>query len=210
MKRSISWAAGFVILSFSLACSPITLPFLSSSDTPEPTIGPTATPQTAETPTSAFDSWPTYTNEPYGFQLKYPPAGKIQDPSDVYARIELPFAEGTTLANKFLEANVYVAAEKCASQAYGADPSKTEKLQIHGTDWLKEEGESGGAGTAQGWVSYSTVSSQICINLNFTIVATNPDMYDPTPPPYNRDAETAIFADIVSTFQWLNLHASRF
>jgi hypothetical protein len=204
MKRSTDWRTGFLILCFSLACSPITLPFLASRDTPEPTIGPTATPKPAETPTSAFDTWPTYTNESFNFRLKYPPQSKLEDQNDVYARIKLPFAEGTTLANKFLEANVYVAADPCASQAYGADPSKTEKLQIHGTDWLKEEGGSAGAGSSQGWISYSTARGQICVNLNFTIAATNPEMYDPTPPPYDSDAETAIFADIVSTFEWLN------
>lgn len=207
MKRSIPLTNGMVILFFSLACTCMPLPFLSSTATSQPTEGSdtsTATAQPEETPTSAFDNWLTYTNKSYGFQLKYPPAGEIQEEYDVYARIGLPFEEGTTLANKYLEVNVYLAVDPCASEAVGADPSKTEKEKIKGTDWLKEAGDSAGAGSGQKWISYSTAKGDACVNMNFTIASTNPDMYDPTPPPYDSDAETAVFADIVSTFEWLN------
>ena len=204
MKRSSHWMLGFAILSFSLACSLLHLPFFSSSNTAEPTKGSATTTPPADISNSPFDTWQTFTNESYGFRLKYPPGGKIQEQSDVYARVGLPFTEGTTLNDKYLEANVYLAADPCASQAYGTDPSKTEKIQIHGTYWLKEEGGSAGAGSSHGWISYSTARGNVCINLIFTIISTNPDMYDPTPPPYDSDAETAVFADIVSTFEWLD------
>jgi hypothetical protein len=194
----------FLVIFLSLACSTTDNLFSSSAAKATPTTGAglsQATSAAANPPVASSDNWPTYVNGFYGFHLKYPPDGQILEENDIYAHIQLTFAQGTTLTDKYLEVNVNPYAESCESQEYGADPSTTEQLQIHGLDWLKEFGSSGGAGSSHEWIAYSTFQAGVCVNLNFFIISSN--MYDPPPPDFDRDAETAVFAEIVSTFEWL-------
>jgi hypothetical protein len=206
MKNSLRPFALGMVLFLSLACSLADKLFPSSGATASPkTVAPESveTSAPANIPAPSFENWPIYTNAYCGFQLKYPPEGQVLEENDIFTHIELPFAQGTTMTDKYLEVNVYTNADSCESREYGGDPSKTEQVQINGLDWKKEAGGSGGAGSFHDWTGYSTNQAGTCVNLNFYILSIDPSMEDPTPPAFDRYSETAVFGEIVSTFEWL-------
>ncbi len=161
----------------------------------------------AVTPT--LSGWLTYTNLAYGFQLQYPPGGGGLQPGDtaVFARIDLPFAAGTNLAEKYLEISVTDGASTCASpHAAGYAPGHLTPTTetIHGLTWVKENASEGAAGSIYAWTAYSTVSGSVCVSLSFILHSHPPDLW-PTPPPSFDDAvESAVFLQIVQTFIWLD------
>jgi len=175
--------------------------------------GPTATPGAptstplptfTATPTLPTNDWLTFANLAYAFEFKYPPQGIIADGrTDNFARIDLPFAPGTNLSEKYLEAVVGENVTDCRSPLQTQDPGVT--VTINGISFLKQTGEEGAAGSIYQWVAYSTLRNGVCVSLNFILRSHNPDVF-PTPPPvFDYAAESAVFGQIVGTYSWLAL-----
>lgn len=179
-------------------------------NTPTPTPTPSNTPGgpiVTSTPTATVSDWLTFTNSKYGFQFQYPKEGQIADGTmDNFARIDLPFASGTNLREKYLEVIVAENVNPCRSPLGTSSMLQTsETVVINGITFLKETGEDRGAGNIHQWVAYSTSRNNACVSLDFILHSLNPDNF-PTPPPvFDFPAESAVFGQIVSTYAWLAL-----
>lgn len=173
--------------------------------TPTPTNTPI--PVFTATPTSPVEDWFTFTNLAYGFEFKYPPQGVIADGrTDNFARLDLPFVQGTNLREKYLEVIVVENLSVCRSPlATQSMLDSSETVVINGIPFLKETGGDGAAGNLYQWVAYSTPRGNACISLDFILHSLNPGNF-PTPPPvFDYAGETAVFGQIVETFSWLAL-----
>ena len=171
--------------------------------TPTPGVPPTAT--FTATPTSATSNWLTFTNLKYGFQFKYPPQSQIvAGATDNFARIDLPFQAGTNLHEKYLEVAVVENANPCRSPVAASsivDSSQT--VMINGISFLKEIGGDAGAGNFHQFVAYSTLKDIACVSLSFVLHSLNPGNFSTPPPVFDYAAESAVFDQIVSTYEWL-------
>jgi glucose/arabinose dehydrogenase len=179
---------------------------LGSGPTPTITPPPPASPTLAFTPTPTVPSdWLTFTNLTYGFEFKYPPEGVIAGGRTVsFARIDLPFAAGTNLREKYLEAAAVVNANPCRSPvAASSMVQSSESATINGIPFLKETGGDAGAGNIYQFEAYSTQRDDVCVSLSFVLHSLNPGNFATPPPVFDYAAEAAVFAQIVSTYRWL-------
>jgi murein DD-endopeptidase MepM/ murein hydrolase activator NlpD len=178
---------------------------LTPSLTPTSTEPPVSlTPIVSVTPTIPGD-WLTFTNSKYGFQFLYPAQGQIlSGATDNYARINLPFVQGTNLTEKYLEVIVAENANPCQSPLATQSMLETsETVVINGITFLKQTGQDGTAGHINKWTAYSTLRDNVCVSLDFVLRAANPGVYTTPPPLYDEAAESAVFGQIVSTYTWL-------
>jgi hypothetical protein len=182
------------------------------TNTPTPTFTPGA-PTQSPTPTSGGSTatatpgadWLTFTNSKYGFQFLYPKEAQIQTGmTDNFARIRLPFTQGTNLTQKYLDVIVAENANPCQSPlatSSGLETSTT--VVINGLTFLKQTGSDGITSHIVKWVAYSTSQNNVCVSLDFVLFVAHPGVF-PTPPPlYNEAAESAVFGQIVGTYAWL-------
>ena len=193
--------------------SPTASPMASQSATPTPTgtqtstseVPPTATATQSPTPTSATSNWLTFTNIKYGFQFQYPPESQLlAGNTDNFAHINLPFAAGTNLREKYLEVIVAENANPCQSPlATDSILETSETVVINGISFLKQTGGDGTAGHINKWVAYAASRNNACVSLDFVLRAVNPDVFSTPPPVYDEAAEKAVFGQIVSTYEWL-------
>ena len=185
--------------------APTTVPTLAPTQTPNPTLTPVPTFTPTPNPTS---DWLMYTNSYYGFQFKYPPRLEdIPSQNNNYRRIDLSFAQGTNLVEKYLEATVKENASVCKSSKL---VNTSESVTFNGVSFLKETGQEGAAGNIYDVVAYSAfrAGTSTCVTMDFVLHSTNPGVY-PTPPPlFDMAAESAVFAQIMSTFAWTTPAAS--
>ena len=168
------------------------------------TATPTFTPTVTPTPTSPTSDWLGYTNSHYGFQLRYPP--RLEDlpfPDPNYARIDLSFAQGTNLREKYLEVFVTENASTCLSP-FPANPiHPPQPITINGIPFLKQTESDAGVGHVHQWVAYSTSRDNVCVSLNFMLHWLQPGNFATPPPVFDFAYESAVFDLIVSTFTWL-------
>ena len=188
-----------------------------ATQTPAPVESPTptftSTPETSPTPTATSTStppasdWLTFTNSTFGFQLKYPPESQIETGgTDTDTIIHLPFAPGTNLGTKYLQMIVAENANPCQSPLATQSMLETsETVVINGISFLKQTGQDGTAGHINKWTAYSTSRDNVCVSLDFVLRAANPGMFATPPPLYDEAAETAIFGQIVGTYEWLTV-----
>jgi hypothetical protein len=151
------------------------------------------------------NDWLTFLNSKYNFQFLYPKEAQILDGrTDNYARLNLPFVPGTNLSQKYLEVIVAENTSPCRSPlATSSMPETSETVVINGITFLKETGQDGTAGHINKWTAYSTSRDNACVSLDFVLRAANPGMFATPPPLYDEAAETAVYGQIVSTYQWL-------
>lgn len=217
---------GRVVTPLSLAASPIpksteiqatSTPTMPPAQTIEPSPTLTPIPDTSTTepsptsppPTSPIPAdWLIYNNRNHGFEFRYPPGGTLVDDQPEHARIDLPFLPDTTLQEKYLEIDVtpLQADRTCSSPfaaGYAPEAVQREAVTIEGKSFMRESGSEGAAGSIYDWVAYSTVRGQECANLTFILNSTNAANYEVPPPEFDLQAETAIFEQIVSSFQWM-------
>ncbi len=148
--------------------------------------------------------WLTYTNSAIGFRFNYPVGSTLTETPPNLVRIDLPFAPGTNLRHKYLEAIATEYTGICLSHlASGPTGSSSRRIVINGMDFVEQWGEDAGAGNRYQWFAYSTVRGADCLTFNFVLHSLNPGNF-PTPPPvFNLDAESAVFRQIVSTLVWI-------
>jgi hypothetical protein len=146
----------------------------------------------------------------YGFRFLYPSQAQLVDGStDNYARINLPFVPGTNLSQKYLEMIVTENANPCRSPLATSSMLETsETVVINGLTFLKETGQDGTAGHINKWTAYSTSRNNACVSLDFVLRAANPGVFTTPPPLYDEIAESLVFSQIVSTFEWLTTPTS--
>jgi hypothetical protein len=184
---------------------------LGSIPTPTPTPGGpplptfTPTPTFTATPTSPTSNWLTFTNVTFGFQFKYPPDSWIETGgTDTDTIIHLPFVPGTNLGTKYLQMIVAENANPCQSPLATESMLETsETVVINGISFLKQTGQDATAGHTNKWTAYSTSRDNVCVSLDFVLRAANPGNFATPPPLYDEAAESAVFAQIVSTYEWL-------
>ena len=170
--------------------------------TPTPTTGgPTVTPQPPTiSPTTGAA---LFQNVRYNFKFTLPTGATIVNQSDTSARVNFTIAGGTNLTEKYLQINVVENANPCASPAVGSPPSSTENVTINNIQFVKRTGTEGAAGNLYDWVTYSTTRNNACINLAFILHSLNPGNF-PTPPPvFDRNAESAVFTQLMNSFNWI-------
>jgi hypothetical protein len=172
-----------------------------------PTQSPTPTPGGSTATATPGTDWLTFTNSKYGFKFLYPKESQIQaGMTDNFARIRLPFTQGTNLTQKYLDVIVAENANPCQSPlatSSGLETSTT--VVVNGLTFLKETGSDGITSHIVKWVAYSTSRNNVCVSLDFVLFVANPGVF-PTPPPlYNEAAESAVFGQIVGTYTWLTL-----
>ncbi|HEU0294195.1 MAG TPA: NBR1-Ig-like domain-containing protein [Anaerolineales bacterium] len=174
--------------------------------------GPTPTVETPSPATPTFiataSDWLTFTNAKYGFRFKYPAQGQIVAGSDDNrTRIDLPVITGTNLREKFLEVVVVENVNRCESPL--PSPQSSELITVNGITFLKQIGETRAVGNTYKWTAYSTSRDQACVSFDFVLHSIDPSIFV-TPPPilYNEATESAIFGQIVSTYEWFEIIAT--
>ena len=182
-----------------------------TSTPPPPSFTPTPTepsvpitPVASETPTSVPNDWLTFTNLAYGFQFRYPPQGVIEDGrTDTFARIDLPFVQGTNLQEKYLHVSVAENPIVCQGPLAQSGAQTSETVVINGLTFLKQTAGDAGVGHLHEWVAYSTQRDNICVSLEFILHSLQPDNSATPPVAFDKAAESAVFGQIVSTYAWL-------
>jgi len=184
--------------------TPTTMPG-GTTNTPTPTStpgGPTSTP--TSTPGS---NWIPFINTKYGFQFLYPNGSQLlAGATDTYARINLPFVQGTNLASKYLEVIVAENFSTCQSPlTTNPDHETAETVVISGISWLKQTGGDATAGHTNTWQAYSNARDNVCVSLDFVLRAANPGNFTTPPPLFDEAAESAVFGQIVGTYAWFTV-----
>jgi hypothetical protein len=169
-----------------------------------PTTGASTPTATSQSPTvSPTTSAALYQNVKYNFKFTLPTGAAIANQSDSAGRVNFTIAAGTNLTEKYVQINIVENANPCASPAVGSPPSSTENVTINNIQFVKRTGGEGAAGNLYDWVTYSTTRNNACINLAFILHSLNPGNF-PTPPPvFDRNAESAVFTQLMNTFNWI-------
>ena len=173
--------------------------------TPSPTLpaspGPTLTP----TPTPLHGNWLIYNNAKYQFHFQYPPDAQQSDPQDNSVRIDLPFAPGTNLGEKFLQMAAVENASSCSAlPTSGLPVSTSEQLTINGIVFTKQTGQDQGMSQIREWTNYFTVKGNVCVSMGFMLHSAVIGVLPTGTPEFNHDLEAAVFGQIMSTFAWNN------
>jgi Ig-like domain from next to BRCA1 gene len=171
----------------------------NSSSASLPTMVASVTP-TSTQPSTNTNNWATYQNSKYGFSFKFPPGSVVSGQSDNAGRVYFPLeTQGTNLKEKWVDVSVIEGAATCKSPST-SPMSTSQNVTINSISFLKETGQDGAAGSLFDWVGYSTTKGNACVSLTFVLHSNNPGVF-PTPPPlYDKAAESAVFATIMSTY----------
>ncbi|HEX2995127.1 MAG TPA: CARDB domain-containing protein, partial [Anaerolineales bacterium] len=170
----------------------------------------TATPA-SQTPTPTQTNipgdWLSYTNTAWAFELKYPPQSERFFETANGVLIKLPIAPGTNLAEKYLQVSVNEDVNPCQSPLSSTSPpgSPTETVVINGISFFKQTGGDAGMNQVHEWVGYSALKGNACISLDFVLHSINPGVFATPPPVFDKAAESAVFAQVMSTFAWVPL-----
>jgi len=185
--------------------APIIYNSLGMTSTPLPVSTPTSTnAASTQAPTPAptgtnISGWNTYQDASFGFSFQYPPGSSVSGQTDTTGRVTLPITPGTNLAEKYIDVSVVQDAPTCKSSHSGSG-TPSQNVTINGTPFLQESGSEGAAGNIYDWIGYSAYKGTDCISLNFILHSTNPGNYPTPPPTFDKTAESAVFATIMSTF----------
>jgi hypothetical protein len=166
--------------------------------------GATPTPTSGGTPAG----WICYTNAAYGFEVCYPPDATITTASPEHSRINLPFAAGTNLMEKWMDVDSRVGLTDCVTPMAEENPSAhfdEETRTINGLEFLVQSRSEGAAGNQYTQIGYSTERDGVCVSLTGFLHAGNIMMYATPPAEYDEAAESAVFEQIVDTFHWLEV-----
>lgn len=122
-------------------------------------------------------------------------------------KISLPITPGTNLGQKYVEVStktLAAAGDPCLSSNPG--PSAPAPVTFNGIEFMKETGGEGGAGNFTDWVAYSAAHPDeplTCVSLTFVLRYSNPGVFDPPRPEFNKAAESIVFDQIMQRFKWM-------
>lgn len=157
----------------------------------------------APAPSAGTSGLEKYFNSKYGFEFKYPTGTTIANQTDNKARMTLPIlTAGTNLTEKYVELSVVEGASPCKSPDLGGTPAATETVTINGIEFLKESGVGAAAGSAYDFVAYSSAANNNCVSLTFILHSADLGNYTNPPPAFDKAAESAVFDQIINTFDW--------
>lgn len=199
MSKLFKLLIAFLVISTILACG---LPFTITT----PTIMNVSVATPTVMPPSPHSDWLTYTNQKYNFEFKYPPDGQISEQTESSAHIQLSIVPDTNLLEKYLDISVAENANPCSSpqtQGYAPGSFQSSQVTINNLAFTLESGKDAGTGSRYEWTAYSTAKGSACASLTFMLHSSNPDFYATPPALFDSNAESAVFAEIVSIFRWL-------
>jgi len=147
--------------------------------------------------------WKVYRNVEYGFEIKYPKNAEITSEEENKVLVDLPFTSGTLLREKYLIIAInQTVPEKCP-KPLAPVIKEMKTVRLSETEFKKEIGVEGAAGSAYESVRYSTMRGNQCFTLTFVLRSANPRAFDAPPPDFDRERESEIFDQIVSTFRFI-------
>lgn len=160
-----------------------------------------ATPTNTVVATISATAGPTaYQNVKYNFKFTLPSGAAIAGQSDTVGRVNLPFAAGTNLSEKYIQVNVVENANPCVSPVMDGASAVNENVTINNIQFTKQTGQGIALGNIYDWVAYSTLRNNACISLTFILHSTNPAA-QPTPPPlFDKNAESAVFTTVMNSY----------
>jgi len=156
------------------------------------------------TPTPPTNNWPTYTNSTYAFNFRYPPGSERFFETTNSILINMPIAPGTNLREKYLQLTVLENVNPCQSplSSTSRPGSPTETIVFNGIPFFKQIGGDANVGNLHEWVGYSTLKNNACISMDFVLHSLAAGNFDPPVPEFDKAAESAVFAQVMSTFAW--------
>ena len=169
-----------------------------------PSIVPTSTPPSiVQTPTFPSvpvvdGSWSMYQNAVYNFSFRFPPGTVVNGVSPELTVLHLPFTQGTNLQDKYLQVDVRQAVGSCHNPLGWNPSTASSPVMINGIAFLFEAGAEMSGDIVRDWKAYSTMRNGSCISLTFVMQSSN---LIPAPQ-FDRQAESAVFDVILSTFGW--------
>ena len=158
----------------------------------------TAAPSNTPAPSASL-----YQNAKYNFKFTLPTGATIASQSDTVGRVNLPIASGTNLGEKYIQVDVVENAASCVSPVMDGASASTENVTINNIQFSKQTGQGVAAGNIYDWVAYNTVRGTACISLTFILHSSNPGVYTTPPPLFDKNAESAVFATIMNSFNWI-------
>jgi len=161
----------------------------------------TNTPAAPTATTGASNS--LYQNVKYNFKFTLPTGATIASQTDNDGRVNLPFAAGTNLHEKYIQVNIVENANPCVSPAVDGATGSPENVTINNIQFSRMTGQGVAAGNIYDWVSYSTTRNNACISLAFILHSVNPGVFTTPPPLFDKNAESAVFATIMNSFNWI-------
>ena len=154
-----------------------------------------ATPTNTPAPSASL-----YQNAKYNFKFTLPTGATIANQSDNDGRVNLPFATGTNLNEKYIAVSVRENLTPCTSPNVGGTNNAPENVTINNIAFVKLTGSEGAAGSAYDWVTYLTVRNNACISLAFVLHSANPGVFTTPPPLFDKNAESAVFTTIINSY----------
>ena len=137
-------------------------------------------------------SYEVYRNLTCGFELRYPAGGQLTRIAPDTVRIDLPFAPGTTLREKYLQIKVD------SGKEYRFDNG----IQIDGMKLRFDRGSEGAVGSIYDFIRCTVVFPDECrATLTFVLHSVNPGMFDSPPPAFDRVKEVLPFWSILASLR---------
>jgi hypothetical protein len=141
-----------------------------------------------------------YQNAAYGYRISYPSSGAFTVNTPTQQKIQLPFAPGTNLAEKYAQIDVSTSPPTCASSL---GPARTSQdVTVNGLSFVKQAGSEAAAGSLYDWTAYSAQNGTTCVSVGFVLRSLDPVAFPTPPPKFDAVAESAIFDRMIATFGW--------
>lgn len=179
---------------------------------PPPSPPATGAPGSEEPALSVPPGWSVYRSQEYGFTFAYPgSAVRVPGQGDLLDTLTLPADPSTNVLEEAIAIRLAPGSGPCTSplaEGFAPEEVPSQAVERNGVSFLRQEHSGVAAGTAIGWVAYSTSRGDRCVSLDYTLSTFDPGNLDPTrfptpPASVSREDREAVFEQLVATFVWL-------